>query len=255
MLGAAQWLVEMEDWLALSPCNQNQWIGITGTRIEKAASAWYRSEKAMIHANQRVAWTDWSAFCAELTAAFTPLTDEEQTRKRLKGLKQTGSVANYIQRFRELRLRIPSMSTADTFAAFMDGLKTDIRKQIGPHVLDLQAAQSMASRADLYSYDAGRSDKEKTKKDGKGGKVQMVTDSSSAELLVVEQHKLKDVRKKRKGEQRRLKKLNKAGQDNKGKPTRVCNWCGNEGHFVKDCPVVKQLKDMAAAQGTSSGNA
>ncbi len=150
------------------------------------------------------------------------------------------------------------MSTADIFAAYMDGLKAEIRKQVGPHVTDWKAAQTMASRADLYLYEASGSGGQKDtkgKKNGKGRKVNAVDDSSSAELLAVEQQKLKDVRKQRKGEQRRLKNLKKSGKDTKGKPTRACNWCGKEGHFVKDCPVVKQLKDMAATQGTSSGNA
>ena len=150
------------------------------------------------------------------------------------------------------------MSGGDTFPQFMDGLKSELRKQIGPHVRDLKSTQSMASRADLYYYEgSGGSggNRDKKKKDNKG-KVHAVEDTSSSELLAIEQKKLKDVRKQRKGEQKRLKKLKKSsGQGNKGKTGRTCNWCGKEGHFVKDCPVVQKLKDMANAPGGSSGNA
>lgn len=254
--GVAQWLEEVESWLALSPCIPTQWVEITGTRLEKGASTWFMAEKARIRNGQRANWANWQEFRRELITTFAPQTDEEQARKSLKTLKQTGSVQNYLQRFRELQFRIPTMSETDIFSAFMDGLKADVRKQIGIHVHTLQEAQYLASKADLYIYEnSGGGQKDAKKKDGKGGKIQTVTDSSSAEVLAVEQQKLKEVKKKRKAEQRRLKKLNKAGKETKGKPTRACNWCGKEGHFVKDCPVVKQLKDMAATQDTSSGNA
>ena len=43
------------------------------------------------------------------------------------------------------------MSVADTFVAFMDGLKPAIRQQIGPHVDTLAQTQTMAIKVDLYS--------------------------------------------------------------------------------------------------------
>ena len=43
------------------------------------------------------------------------------------------------------------MSVADTYAAFMDGLKPAIRQQIAPHVETLQQAQTMAVKVDMYS--------------------------------------------------------------------------------------------------------
>ena len=33
------WVEETENWLELSPCTPNQWIGIAGTRLEKGASS------------------------------------------------------------------------------------------------------------------------------------------------------------------------------------------------------------------------
>ena len=43
------------------------------------------------------------------------------------------------------------MSVADTYAAFMDGLKPAIRQQIAPHMDTLAQAQTMAVKVDLYS--------------------------------------------------------------------------------------------------------
>ena len=145
------WLEETANWLELSPCTPDQWINIAGTRLEKGASSWFRAEKASIRAGDRAPWADWREFAREITAAFSAITEEEQARKQLKGLSQTGSIQNYIQRFRDLKLRIPSMSVADTYAAFMDGLKPAIRQQIAPHVDTLAQAQTMAVKVDLYS--------------------------------------------------------------------------------------------------------
>ena len=131
------WLEETANWLELSPCTPYQWINIAGTRLEKGASSWFRAEKAQIATGQRAPWADWQEFAQEITAAFSAITEEEQARKQLKGLTQTGSVQNYIQRFHDLKLRIPSMFVADIFAQFMDGLKPAIRQQIAPHVTTL----------------------------------------------------------------------------------------------------------------------
>ena len=120
------WLEETANWLELSPCTPAQWINIAGTRLEKGASSWFRAEKANIRAGQRADWVDWQQFAQEITVAFSAIIEEEQARKQLKGLTQQGSMQNYIQRFCDLKLRIPSMSVADTYAAFMDGLKPAI---------------------------------------------------------------------------------------------------------------------------------
>ena len=33
------WVKETENWLELSPCTPNQWIAISGTKLEKGASS------------------------------------------------------------------------------------------------------------------------------------------------------------------------------------------------------------------------
>ena len=63
---------------------------------------------------------------------------------------------NYIQRFWDLKLWIPSMFVVDTYATFMDGLKPVIRQQIVPHVNTLAQDQTMAVKVDLYATHGGR---------------------------------------------------------------------------------------------------
>ena len=61
------------------------------------------------------------------------------------------------------------MSVANTFAAFMDGLKPAIRQQIAPHVDTLTQAQTMAVKVALYSARDGKESGAGTNV-GKGGR-------------------------------------------------------------------------------------
>ena len=69
------------------------------TRLEKGASSWFCTEKAKMQESQRVDWLTWEMFTQEIIVAFFPITEEEQARKLLKGLNQTGNMQNYVQYF------------------------------------------------------------------------------------------------------------------------------------------------------------
>ena len=100
---ARDWVEETDNWLELSPCTLDQWIAIAGTRLEKGASSWFHSEKAKMKDGRRDEWAAWPQFTQEIIAAFSPITEEEQAWKLLKGLNQTGNVQNYVQRFHDLK--------------------------------------------------------------------------------------------------------------------------------------------------------
>ena len=97
------WVEETENWLELSPCTPDQWIAIAGTRLEKGASSWFHSVKAKVRDGRRMEWANWPQFVQEITPAFSPITEEEQARKLLKALNQTGNVQNYVERFCDYR--------------------------------------------------------------------------------------------------------------------------------------------------------
>ena len=166
------WVEKIENWLELSLCTPDQWIAIAGTKLEKGASSWFRVEKAKMREGRCDDWFTWELFTQEIIAGFSSITKEEQARKLLKGLNQTQNIQNYVQRFRDLSLHIPSMSQADKFAAFMDGLKPAIRQQIAPHVSTLAEAQIMATKVDLYSSQGSRGSMRSGSGSG-GGKQKM----------------------------------------------------------------------------------
>ena len=104
--------------------------------------------------------------------AFEPTTDDALARQQLAALKQTGRVAGYIQKFREIRGRIQDMSVQDEFAAFIRGLQPRIKTQVGALVEDdLAAAMRLAARLELWIADTsggGSSGQGGGKQQGKG---------------------------------------------------------------------------------------
>ena len=141
-----------------------------------------------IAARQRAPWAHWQEYAHEITAAFSAITEEEQARKQLKGLTQTASVQNYIQRFHDLKLHIPSMFVADTFAQFMDGLKPAIQQEIAPHVTTLVQAQTMVTKVDLYTAHGGKAKVGSSSSGNSGGRGGGRSVGRKGKLGVVEEN-------------------------------------------------------------------
>ena len=78
--------------------------------------------------------------------------DSEEVRQKLCNLKQTGQVAGYMQRFRELQFWLPSIAEEEAYSAFVYGLKPHLAGQVGAHTHgDLFVAQAMAERLNHYT--------------------------------------------------------------------------------------------------------
>ena len=93
-----------------------------------------------------------------MIATFEPVTETGEARKQLWALRQTGKVANYIQKFQELGYRLPEMNAEEAFSAFLSGLSPHLQEHVGAHVQgDLEAAKRMALRMDMYQGGAKES--------------------------------------------------------------------------------------------------
>ena len=156
---------------------QAKWIDIVATRTEGAAASWLSHEQVAMERGTRAPWAGWADFSQELIRAFEPTTDDALARQQLAALKQTGRVAGYIQRFREIRGRIQDMSVQDEFAAFIRGLQPRIKTQVGALVEeDLAAAMRLAARLELWAVDtsgggtSGQGGGSKQKGKGEGGR-------------------------------------------------------------------------------------
>ena len=113
------WLTKMERYFRLMRYPANTWIEVVATRLTEAAEAWFNGESQRIETGARRAWRSWAAFSQEMIAAFEPMTEMEVARRQIIELRQMGRVSGYIQRFRTLRYKIPSMTEEEAHSLFL----------------------------------------------------------------------------------------------------------------------------------------
>ena len=131
-------------------------MDLVATQLEGAALSWINALLAEIHQGKRAPFGSWEAFSTLFVQTFEPTTDQELARQQLKVLRQTGRVAGYLQRFRELRYRLPTMTSEEAYSAFIDSLNPTLRAQIGALTHgDLDAAMLMAERMNLFQASSG----------------------------------------------------------------------------------------------------
>ncbi|XP_039163085.1 uncharacterized protein LOC120290759 [Eucalyptus grandis] len=100
--------------------------------------------------------TTWGGFVEEFRWNYFPAYAEEEAHDELKRLEQKGGVRDYIKRFLELLLQIPSMNEVEAFHQFMGGLKPWTKQELKRYnVGDLTMAMTVAES--LVEYKASPS--------------------------------------------------------------------------------------------------
>ena len=87
-----------------------------------------------------------------LARAFEPATVVEEASQQVLNLHHARRVAGYVQQFRELLYKIPTMTKEESYKLFLvQGLKLEIKTSVGVNVLEgLEDAISWAQRVDLW---------------------------------------------------------------------------------------------------------
>ena len=252
------WLVEVERWMRLMRYPPADWVDIVATRLDGAASTWIERELQRARRQRRAAWPTWEAFTDAMARAFEPATVVEEARQQILNLRQTGRVAGYVQRFRELLYKIPEMTEEESYTLFVRGLKPEVKTSVGVNVPGgLEDAITWAQRVDLWQSREGAGQEEKAGKKKQKGKLSAVSGepgpSAGGQVVVVQgaapqnsggQREKGGGKGKQKGKQRQRQ------QRGQGPPR--CFICG-EGHQMKDCPQWKQV--LAVAKKKPQGNA
>ncbi|KAK0578590.1 hypothetical protein LWI29_012915 [Acer saccharum] len=182
----------------------------------------------------------WEDFKKELKKQFSPTNAEKEARGRLRRLKQSRSISDYVKEFTTLTHEIEDMSDKDQLFFFMDGLKDWARVELERrNVQDIGTAIAATESLADYSRPKERNDNHKEGRD-----------------------KLKDSDHKDKGHSKSLDGDNRrdtqGGKPEKIKPKSPCFIC-NGPHWVRDCPkrkmlnaMVTQLEETKAMEGQAS---
>lgn len=121
----AGWLFEMGQYLELSRVPHEMRANLAASYLKGSAAVWWRTIETSPYPIR-----DWDRFCRELTSVFQPVNDEERARDRLAVVKQTGSVHEYVTKFRGIALRIPGMSEDEKVDRFIRGLKPHFQREL-----------------------------------------------------------------------------------------------------------------------------
>ncbi|KAM2621540.1 hypothetical protein TB2_026279 [Malus domestica] len=172
--------------------------------------------------------TTWDEFKKDLMLHFYPQNAKYEAKEKLRWLKQTGSVKDYVNAFVSLLFEVPNMSEEDKLMYFMSGLQNWAKLELQRrHVQTLSDAIAAAeSLIEFKSSHQGDS-----KSTGKRGNHE----KSGGE------HKPKDKAETSKPKEKKADKHDK-GKGKSWQPT--CYLCDGP-HMMRDCPQKKALKAMA----------
>ncbi|CAI5982158.1 unnamed protein product [Closterium sp. NIES-64] len=158
---------------------------------------------------------------------FEPVNSIERARDNLAELCQHRSVAEYINRFRELVLEIPEIPAAEQMDKFKRGLKPKIRTEVelrGATTLDEMIR--VAERFDTINFAAYQRFQGRTGQHTTAGPTYRTNGPSPMELGVVEQRA-------------------------RNQSTLTCYSCGKVGHIKRHCPNRRNFESSRAAANTT----
>ncbi|CAI7802329.1 unnamed protein product [Closterium sp. NIES-54] len=179
-LPVRRWLFQMEEYLSLCHVNQAEWARHAGMMLRGAAATWWQSCHAAI--------STWDEFSASLIINFEPVNAIESARDNLAELCQHRSVAEYMNRFRELVLEIPDIPAAEQMDKFKCGLKPKNRTEVelrGATTLDEMIR--VAERFDTINFAAYQRFQGQTEQPTTAGHTNHFDGPTPMELGVVDQ--------------------------------------------------------------------
>ena len=172
---------------------------ITSTLLTGKAANWWRNVGKKLNLG-------WEAFCVRFAKYFTMGKRQVEMRLKLRELRQTGDLEDYIDRYYDISNYIPHTSSADLKWDFVLGLQPDYRAQVQlaePRTLEdaVKAARSF--------YDVSHTSKGRSNAVGRDTRVRRDRGSFGG------------------------------GRDQRVATTQpgqfVCFNCGKPGHYARDC--------------------
>ncbi|CAN6677113.1 unnamed protein product [Malus baccata var. baccata] len=178
--------------------------------------------------------TTWDEFKKDLMLHLYPQNAKYEAKEKLRWLKQTGSVKDYVNTFVSLLFEVPNMLEEDKLMYFMSGLQNWAKLELQRrHVQTLSDAIAAAeSLIEFKSSHQGDS-----KSTGKRGNHER----SGGE------HKPKDKAETSKLKEKKADKHDKS----KGKSWQPTCYLCDGPHMMRDCPQKKALKAMAFKEDKS----
>ncbi|XP_070003708.1 uncharacterized protein [Nicotiana sylvestris] len=209
------------------------------------AMLWWRKKKTEMEKGT-CSITTWEQFKSELKRQFYPQNIVNEACRKLRELKQTTSIREYVKEFTKLILHIPNISGEDLLFYFMDGLQNWAKQELQQRqVKDVDEAIVVAESLTDFKTEATKSRDTKSKPVRSGGDR---TYRDKGKQIV-------GPNRDSKGEGNRnshwCDRYNEKKKTNG--PCNGCYLCKDPGHHYRDCPSLGKLSALIAAERRQKG--
>jgi hypothetical protein len=144
------WLFLLEQYFNVTQIiDHTMRIHFASALLRDAAADWWRGYLMAAGATPplRAPISTWDDFKAAITQHFQPIHEEDFARQQIQSVKQQGTVRDYIVKFQQLILQIPTMDERSRVDWFVKGLKQDVRRWVKlQDPKSLEAAMTIAER-------------------------------------------------------------------------------------------------------------
>lgn len=191
-----------------------------------------------------ISFQTFAAFKEALLAEFVPVHAVLSARDDLWELSQTGTVRDYINSFRRLRLQIPDLSDGDALDRFVHGLQDHIRSEVRSRFpVNLPAAEACA----LALEAAGHVSSSVPRPIVQQPAVSIPPPANDPMDLDVLRSFLNALNGQRMNNGNF--RPNNRSQGNTGASSGPrCYGCGGFGHLKRECPTVKRRKNQGSSR-------
>ncbi|XP_057536968.1 uncharacterized protein LOC130814783 [Amaranthus tricolor] len=210
-------------------------INTTTMYLGDDAILWWRRRESDIK-KRTFTINTWEEFKADFKRQFYPENVEEVAMKKLRGLKHTSTIKEYVKQFSSLMLEVTELPEKEQLLYFMDGLQRWAEQELKRRNVQT-LAEAIAAAESLIEYKQDSKKDKSNKKGGdkgKGGGAKLTKDRGN-------------------GGGKPFEKKDKGKSDSDGKfKNRDCFLYGGP-HFARECPQRQKLNAMVAAHEQDSG--
>lgn len=136
------WLFRVEQFSSYAAITETDKLRIATANLGKTANLWWRS----LGLNAPTTWND---FVERFKRQYYPANHEQAARDHLFHCKQTKTVGEYVDRFRQIILGIPTITTEEAMDKFVRGLKRHLQEAVRlQNISSLDEAYALADKVE-----------------------------------------------------------------------------------------------------------
>jgi len=234
------WIFQTEQYFEINQVPRSDRVPLASMHLRASALLWWRERCNAVKRDVEDPIQTWTDFVARLRRYLQPADQARMFKFKLKDLKQTGSLTNYVSEFLDLALQLPELNDAEKVDSFVWGLQSQTKNEVlyrNPE--SLEEAITIAERYDTFILRSKRdSDFSRTgfKDRSRSGNYRNEKNydrshEGSTEKPSFDRSNHRSDKNREQSD--RVKPFIKV--DSSGLPLTPCHNCGKTGHWRRNC--------------------